>query len=373
MFDVITRESITDVRHQHTLLMNRYMPEVLKSVSSMILILSRNRQIVYANKSMSRFLGVQDCEELLGARPGEAMNCEYSDMSRSGCGASAFCKYCGFNQALFDAESGKPASKYECHLLDKTGNTFNLGVTITPFEHMANRYMFCVLENVADTRFRDLLENFFLNNLKTNIASMRSLVKATGHMSDAEYQTLMKAQLMQIEEEVHQFDILQKIENGERLPGNMEWFPVKQFVDEVLVALRLKQELRFRYIKKAIPDMMIYTNKMLLGFVLSGLLKNAMEAELDRSEILISVIDSTATISFKIKNSTVMDDRQQKLIFTRFAGAGNGKTGLGTYCAKKLTTAYLNGKISFVSNQEKGTVFTIRLPKMVKENNSGSV
>lgn len=47
MFDVITRESVTDVRQQHTLLMNRYMPEMLKSVSAMIMILSRNRQIVY--------------------------------------------------------------------------------------------------------------------------------------------------------------------------------------------------------------------------------------------------------------------------------------------------------------------------------------
>ena len=373
MFDVITRESVTDVRQQHTLLMNRYMPEMLKSISAMIMILSRNRQIVYVNKSMSRFLGIQDPEELLGARPGEAMRCEYSDISRSGCGASAFCKYCGFNQALFDAETGKPASKYDCHLLDKSGNTYNLGVTITPFDHMANRYMFCVIENNADTRYRDLLENFFLTGLKNNVASMRSLVKSTGHMSDSEYQTLMKAQLMQIEEAVSQYDILQKIERGEHLPGTMEWFSVKQFVDEVLVSLRLNQDLRFRYVKKAIPDMMIYSNKTLLGFVLSGLLKNAMEAEHDRSEILVSVIDSTATISFKIKNSTVMDDRQQKLIFTRFAGAGNGKTGLGTYCAKKLTTGYLNGKISFVSNQEKGTVFTVRLPKMIRENNSASV
>lgn len=370
MFDVITRESLSDVRMQHTLLMNRYLPEIIKTIPSLIMVLSHNRQIVYINKSMGDFLGMDDADLLLGARPGEAMRCEYSDISRSGCGASVFCKYCGFNQALFDCETGKPASKYECHLLNKSGDTYNLGVTITPFEHMANRYMFCVIENIADTHFRDLLENIFLNNLKGNLAAMQSLVKATGHISVSEYQTLMRSQLMQIEEEVNSFDILQKIESGEALPGKQEWFSVKQFVDDVVVSLRLKQDLRFRHIKKAVPDLMIFSNKALLAHALSSLLKNAMEAENDRSEILISVIDSTATISFKVKNSTVMDEKQQKLIFTRFAGGGDGKMGLGTYCAKKLASGYLNGKISFVSTREKGTVFTLRIPKMIRDNSS---
>lgn len=373
MFDVITRESVSDVRQQHVVLMNRYMPELLKNISPMVMVLTRNRQIVYVNKSMEKFLGVEDCSDLLGKRPGEAMHCEYADVSRSGCGASVFCKYCGFNQALFDAEIGKPASTYDCHLLNKSGETYNLGVTITPFEHMANRYMFCVLENRVDTHYRDLLENIFSTNLKSILSSMQSLVKASGHFSAAEFQPLMKAQLMQIDEAINNFEILQKIEKGEPLPGHQEWFSVKQLVDEVITNLRLRQDLRLKYIKKAIPDMMIFSNRMLLGYVLSNLVKNAMEAENDRSEILVSVIDSTATISFKIKNQSVMDERKQKLVFTRFAAGGDGKMGLGTYCAKKLATNYLSGKIGFISNREKGTVFTIRIPKLVRDDSSMSV
>ena len=373
MFDVITRESVSDVRQQHSVLMNRYMPELLKNISPMVMVLTRNRQIVYVNKSMEQFLGIADAGELLGTRPGEAMRCEYADVSRSGCGASAFCKYCGFNQALFDAEIAKPASKYDCHLLNKAGNTYNLGVTVTPFEHMANRYMFCVIENRADSHYRDLLENIFSNNLKSILSSMQSLVKASGSLSPAEFQPLMRAQLMQIDEVINNFEILQKIENGESLPGRQEWFSVKQLVDEVITNLRLIQDLRLKYIKKAIPDLMIYSNRTLLGYVLSSIVKNAMEAENDRSEILVSVIDSTATISFKIKNQSVMDEKQQKLVFTRFAAGGEGKMGLGTYCAKKLATNYLSGKISFISNREKGTVFTIRIPKLVRDDGSTSV
>ncbi|HBG70546.1 MAG: hypothetical protein A2W93_06055 [Bacteroidetes bacterium GWF2_43_63] len=373
MFDVITRESVSDVRQQHSVLMNRYMPELMKSISPMVMVLTRNRQIVYLNKSMEQFLGVADVSDLLGTRPGEAMHCEYADASRSGCGASVFCKYCGFNQALFDAEIGKPASKYDCHLLNKAGNTYNLGVTVTPFEYMANRYMFCVLENRADSHYRELLENMFLSNLKNNLSAMQSLVKASGHLSLSEYQPLMRAQLMQVEEIISHYDILQKMENGESIPGQQEWFSVKQLVDEVITNLRLRQDLRLRYIKKAIPDMMIFSNRMLLGYVLSSLVKNAMEAENDRSEILVSVIDSTATISFKVKNQSVMDEKQQKLVFTRFAGGGEGKMGIGTYCAKKLATNYLSGKISFVSNREKGTVFTIRIPKLIRDDSSASI
>jgi signal transduction histidine kinase len=202
---------------------------------------------------------------------------------------------------------------------------------------------------------------------------MQSLVKASGHFSAAEFQPLMRAQLMQIDEVINNFDILQKIESGEPLPGRQEWFSVKQLVDEVITNLRLRQDLRLKYIKKAIPDLMVFSNRTLLGYVLSSIVKNAMEAENDRSEILVSVIDSTATISFKIKNQSVMDEKQQKLVFTRFAAGGEGKMGLGTYCAKKLATNYLSGKISFISNREKGTVFTIRIPKLVRDDNSTSV
>ncbi|HPS83073.1 MAG TPA: PAS domain-containing sensor histidine kinase [Bacteroidales bacterium] len=353
--------------------MNRYIPELLKNISPMVMVLTRNRQIVYVNKSMEQFLGIADAGELLGTRPGEAMRCEYADVSRSGCGASAFCKYCGFNQALFDAEIAKPASKYDCHLLNKAGNTYNLGVSVTPFEYMANRYMFCVIENRADSHYRDLLENIFSNNLKSILSSMQSLVKASGSLSPAEFQPLMRAQLMQIDEVINNFDILQKIESGEPLPGRQEWFSVKQLVDEVITNLRLRQDLRLKYIKKAIPDLMVFSNRTLLGYVLSSIVKNAMEAENDRNEILVSVIDSTATISFKIKNQSVMDEKQQKLVFTRFAAGGEGKMGLGTYCAKKLATNYLSGKISFISNREKGTVFTIRIPKLVREESLTSI
>ncbi|HPB02180.1 MAG TPA: hypothetical protein PLZ67_04430, partial [Bacteroidales bacterium] len=42
MFDVITRESVSDVRQQHVVLMNRYMPELLKNISPMVMVLTRN-------------------------------------------------------------------------------------------------------------------------------------------------------------------------------------------------------------------------------------------------------------------------------------------------------------------------------------------
>jgi sensor histidine kinase regulating citrate/malate metabolism len=46
-----------------------------------------------------------------------------------------------------------------------------------------------------------------------------------------------------------------------------------------------------------------------------------------------------------------------------FSTKGNGR-GIGTYSIKLLTENYLKGKVSFFSNEEEGTVFSIELNKL---------
>ena len=59
--------------------------DVLDSVPDYLLALNSRRQIVFANASMMGFLGRTE-EELLGLRPGEALDCEHSTAESGGCG-----------------------------------------------------------------------------------------------------------------------------------------------------------------------------------------------------------------------------------------------------------------------------------------------
>jgi len=56
----------------------------------------------------------------------------------------------------------------------------------------------------------------------------------------------------------------------------------------------------------------------------------------------------------------------QRQLFTRsFSTKGTGR-GLGTYSIKLITEKYLQGTVSFVSNEEQGTVFTVRYPRVIE-------
>lgn len=53
----------------------------------------------------------------------------------------------------------------------------------------------------------------------------------------------------------------------------------------------------------------------------------------------------------------------QLQIFQRSFSTKDETRGTGTYSIKMFTEQYLNGKVSFVSNEEERTVFSVFLPK----------
>jgi signal transduction histidine kinase len=58
-----------------------------------------------------------------------------------------------------------------------------------------------------------------------------------------------------------------------------------------------------------------------------------------------------------------MSEEVQRQLFQRsFSTKGIGR-GLGTYSIRLLTENYLKGKVSFISNETEGTVFSIELNK----------
>ncbi|MGE4488502.1 MAG: ATP-binding protein, partial [Kiritimatiellales bacterium] len=71
-------------------------------------------------------------------------------------------------------------------------------------------------------------------------------------------------------------------------------------------------------------------------------------------------------ICFSVHNRFVIPPDVQIQLFTRsFSTKGNGR-GLGTYSIKLISEKYLNGRVSFVSNEEQGTVFKVTLPKSIE-------
>ncbi|KAA0252923.1 MAG: histidine kinase, partial [Chlorobiota bacterium] len=61
---------------------------VLDAIPEYVMILNKEREIVFANKSLLEYLQVEDEFLSKGFRPGEAINCQHAFESEAGCGTT---------------------------------------------------------------------------------------------------------------------------------------------------------------------------------------------------------------------------------------------------------------------------------------------
>jgi signal transduction histidine kinase len=105
------------------------------------------------------------------------------------------------------------------------------------------------------------------------------------------------------------------------------------------------------------------TDKVLLQRVLINLIKNAFEATKADGTVYIGVKNLGAKLNFWVKNDTVLSQEVQSQLFQRSFSTKGLDRGIGTYSVRLLTENYLNGKVSFVSNENEGTIFSVLIDK----------
>jgi signal transduction histidine kinase len=122
-------------------------------------------------------------------------------------------------------------------------------------------------------------------------------------------------------------------------------------------------------------DVAVTSDPALLLRVLVNMVRNAFEATEPGGKVSVAcnrVVREGARgetngheggARFTVRNEGVIPPMVQEHIFQRsFSTKSQYGRGLGTYSMKLLGERYLGGKVSFVSNAECGTVFSIELP-----------
>jgi signal transduction histidine kinase len=103
------------------------------------------------------------------------------------------------------------------------------------------------------------------------------------------------------------------------------------------------------------------TDKNLFQRVIINLLKNALEATETEKSVTAGVESDRLKIRFWVKNDSVIPrDIQMQLFQRSFSTKGLGR-GIGTYSIRLLVENYLKGKVSFISNETEGTIFSVEL------------
>lgn len=347
-----------------------YVKKIMDAFPYLALILNRERQIVFYNQTILDVFGITNPESLVGQRPGEMANCVHSDDTSGGCGTTEYCKYCGAVKAIMTSIENQIKVTEECRittLKEGKNESLDLKVTASPFYLNSEQFTILSLNDNSNEKRRKAIERIFFHDVINSASGLDGFI---GFLKDSntnpesvEYiDTAQKLSQSLLDEIVAQREIV-NAENGELLV-NQKLVNSLDLVKEVVefMSFHVVTHEKSINIDESSNSAVLKTDPVLLRRVLVNMLKNSLEAVKINDSVKIGCISKNDSIVFWVQNPGVMPDYVQKQIFQRsFSSKGQGR-GLGTYSMKMITDQYLKGRIDFESNEEKGTIFRVRIP-----------
>ncbi len=340
---------------------------IANAVSSMLVILNQQRQIVYANKLFLDFLDLTNSNTVIGKRPGEAVNCIHAFAVEGGCGTSEFCRTCGAIGAILESQMGVKSEK-ECRIVTCSQDALDLRVTATPYTDANGEYTIFAIHDVSHEKRREILERVFFHDVLNSaggISGLSSLLQEVNNVGDMKKiaKTINRAAGNMIDEIQAQRQII-AAERGDLEPV-LSVTTAKTLLNDVTDLFSKHEIIKGKklHVQENLDDVTLYTDPVILRRILGNMVKNALEASSIKATVSLSFQGKDNNIRFSVHNSTWIEREVQLQLFKRsFSTKGSGR-GIGTYSMKLLGEKYLKGKVWFQSSPEKGTTFFIAIPK----------
>ena len=243
-----------------------------------------------------------------------------------------------------------------------------------------------LLRKEAEAKVRESLQKEIeLNELKTKFLSLVShefktplsgiLTSATlvGKYSKEEHQEKREKHLVTIKNKVkylnnilNDFLSIERLETG-KVTYKFSTFPLSKVVNEVVydANMLLKDGQRIHY-PDGIDDCVIEFDEKILELILSNLINNAVKYSGENTVIDLSANIEDQMLYFKVADQgRGIPEKEQKFIFNRYFRAENALLDQGTGIGLNIVKSHLEnlgGQITFTSEQDKGSVFTVTLP-----------
>ena len=349
--------------------------EIFGTITGIGGVIDKNRQIVYANDELLTLLGIKTLEPILGKRPGEFISCIHSDEEESGCGTSHACAYCGAVNAILESQRTGMKSMRESQvstIIDGKHKSWDLNVISTPVSFNGEVFYILVLQDISDEKRRAALERIFFHDLLNSMGALNGLLSILREETNPDE----TRELIKLSEDISRNVIdeilsqrqIRAAENGE-LKVNIELCNSVELLDSAIGKINFHEAGNGKNIVRTEDSVNTFfaIDKILLQRVIINLLKNALEATQLNGTVTSGIRENEDKIIFWVKNDQLIPKDIQLQLFQRsFSTKGTGR-GLGTYSIRLLTENYLEGKVSFVSNEAEGTVFSIELNKKFPE------
>ena len=223
--------------------------------------------------------------------------------------------------------------------------------------------------NELKTKFLSLVSHEF----KTPLSGILTSATLAEKYIKEEQQDKREKHLVTIRNKVHYLNnILNDFLSIERLDSGrgqykFSIFGLKRLINEVVynanITLKDGQEIVY---PKDIEDLELYMDEKILELILSNLLGNAIKYSPENTIIKFRVAIQGKLLVFEIEDEgRGIPKKDQKHIFERYFRAENALLDQGTGIGLNIAKTHLEnlgGSIQFVSEENKGTTFTIRVP-----------
>ncbi len=366
--DAIRTGKVELQRQNELISHNNAVITLLNGLNLLAIIINPKKEIVFINNKLGSMLGT-DISQIIGLRPGELMKCKYSDVNELGCGFAPECALCKAQNLVVKVIADKIQRTDDVSII----SLFNDIEVTSNFNQSANNikiededfYAVFFIDRSSEVEKENLERIFFhdIMNTASGISNLIQLMRMTRddihHIEEIDLVEDYSSQL--INEIMYQRDII-AAEKGQ-LEVKLTEFSLLDLIDSVLDFLT--SNLKYTEItiskKYDFDKLTITSDKTLLSRILINIVKNALEANRDNSEITINILyDESITII--VSNNEVIPVESRPLIFGKGVSTKGTGRGFGMYSSKLLTEKYLNGQISFTSKEESGTSFIINLP-----------
>ncbi len=345
--------------------------DLLDSLSSILVVLNKERQIIYSNEVLLNQLGIGSADEIFGARIGEAFSCIHSAKGPDGCGTSENCRYCGAVNTILKCQRNLERVTDECRIMGvKDGVNFylDLEITVTPISDRKENLLIVSIIDISDKKRRIVLERIFFHDIINIAGGLSSLLELVEALPDKEEQRelLKHATLLgrRVLDEINAQRMLGMAENNELRVDKVKIESIK-FLEDVVAQIQYNNIASGKVIKidSSSVDTSFKSDKMLLNRVLINMIKNALEASKKDETIILLCEERDRRLRFSVKNNEVMPISVQLQMFQRSFSTKAIDRGIGTYSMKLIGENYLGGKVGFESEEGKGTIFYIVLPE----------
>jgi signal transduction histidine kinase len=364
--EIMGKEEVQKIHHK---LMDQPLIDILMRFSpNFVGVLNSHRQFLILNANFFQSIDFPVEDSVYGFRPGEILRCVHFQWSPSGCGTAKGCEFCGIIKTVLQAiRTGKKHSD-EAILNTGEGDDFRsviLEVTAEPVDIDGNQVIILFLKDIRDTKRKEFLERLFFHDIKNSLHSLSGLLQVSQFSPETDQQIPgMIGNIMEdIIDQIHYHQKLTLAHQND-LVLNVEPFEISQQIKNMVESyLNIKGRRSIEIgISMDLVPVNIYSDPVIVRRIILNMFKNAYEACGKGDEIKLETRINEGKLQVRVYNSVIIPPHVQAQIFQQtFSTKGKGR-GLGTYGMKMLSNRYLQGDVTFTSQEGSGTIFILELP-----------